>query len=145
MRISDWSSDVCSSDLEAGEAAGDGIATEQRSVTSPRFGANGGKCQPAGEASQLSRRGAFRRQVSGHLGIRQPAGAAGAASFLGVTGKAGLGQPSSGAGTRPGRKGPAFRHAGHPAPIDRKSVVEGKSGSVRVDPGGCRYIKKKKK
>src|SRR3546814_3334567 len=58
-------------------------------------------CQPAGEASQRSRRGAFRRQVSGHLGIRQPAGAAGAASFLGVTGKAGLGQPSSGAGTRP--------------------------------------------
>src|SRR3546814_10598722 len=110
MRISDWSSDVCSSDLEAGEAAGDGIATEQRSVTSPRFGANGGKCQPAGEASQLSRRGAFRRQVSGHLGIRQPAGAAGAASFLGVTGKAGLGQPSSGAGTRPGRTGRSDEH-----------------------------------
>src|SRR3546814_20070526 len=26
---------------------------------------------------------------------------------------------------------------------DRKSVVEGKSVSVRVDPGGCRIIKKK--
>src|SRR3546814_11271226 len=134
MRISDWSSDVCSSDLEAGEAAGDGIATEQRSVTSPRFGANGGKCQPAGEASQLSRRGAFRRQVSGHLGIRQPAGAAGAASFLGVTGKAGLGQPSSGAGTRPGREG-----------LDRKRGGSGKGGAVRVDLGGSRISKKKNK
>src|SRR3546814_13709589 len=28
---------------------------------------------------------------------------------------------------------------------DRKSVVEGKSGSVSVDLGGCRFIKKKKK
>src|SRR3546814_10963896 len=33
----------------------------------------------------------------------------------------------------------------HPENIDRKSVVEGKSLSVRVDPGGCRCIKKKKK
>src|SRR3546814_15153037 len=29
-------------------------------------------------------------------------------------------------------------------PIDRKSVVSGKSGSVRVDPGGGRTIKKTK-
>src|SRR3546814_17156722 len=29
--------------------------------------------------------------------------------------------------------------------VDRKSVVEGKSVSVRVDLGGCRIIKKKKK
>src|SRR3546814_2955278 len=28
--------------------------------------------------------------------------------------------------------------------LDRKSVVSGKSGSVRVDSGGCRIIKKKK-
>src|SRR3546814_19128515 len=32
-----------------------------------------------------------------------------------------------------------------PAPADRKSVVEGKSVSVRVDIGGRRIIKKKKK
>src|SRR3546814_15353639 len=31
------------------------------------------------------------------------------------------------------------------APIDRKSVVKGKSGPVRVDLGGRRHIKKKKK
>src|SRR3546814_16393843 len=29
--------------------------------------------------------------------------------------------------------------------LERKSVVEGKSVSVRVNLGGCRYIKKKKK
>src|SRR3546814_13956906 len=29
--------------------------------------------------------------------------------------------------------------------VDRKSVVSGKGGSVRVDFGGCRFIKKKKK
>src|SRR3546814_14147497 len=29
-------------------------------------------------------------------------------------------------------------------PPDRQSLVSGKSGSVRVDPGGCRCIKKKK-
>src|SRR3546814_16609982 len=29
--------------------------------------------------------------------------------------------------------------------LDRKSVAEGKSVSVRVDTGGCRIIKKKKK
>src|SRR3546814_17275823 len=33
----------------------------------------------------------------------------------------------------------------HPPLRDRKSVVEGKSGAVRVDLGGRRYIKKKKK
>src|SRR3546814_9824096 len=92
------------------------------------------KCQPAGEASQLSRRGAFRRQVSGHLGIRQPAGAAGAASFLGVTGKAGLGQPSSGAGTRPGRTGRAFRSAGHPALI-RAPAIHGRLVARPALPG----------
>src|SRR3546814_2648355 len=31
------------------------------------------------------------------------------------------------------------------APAERKRVVEGKRGSVRVDHGGSRYIKKKKK
>src|SRR3546814_1758411 len=37
------------------------------------------------------------------------------------------------------------RACGGPRPQDRKSVVSGKSVSVRVDLGGCRNIKKKKK
>src|SRR3546814_17490236 len=41
----------------------------------------------------------------------------------------------------------AHLHVGAPRPVqqDRKSVVEGKSVSVRVDLGGRRIIKKKKK
>src|SRR3546814_15268524 len=38
----------------------------------------------------------------------------------------------------------AYRGFGGPQG-DRKSVVQGKSGSVRVEPGGRRMIKKKKK
>src|SRR3546814_12028782 len=34
---------------------------------------------------------------------------------------------------------------GSPRGLDRKSVVSGTSVSVRVDPGGCRILKKKKK
>src|SRR3546814_20091865 len=38
----------------------------------------------------------------------------------------------------------ASASAGRPSPLDRKSVVEGTSVSVRVDLGGRRIIKKKK-
>src|SRR3546814_18202691 len=44
-----------------------------------------------------------------------------------------------------GRYGPYLAHDGKYAKLgDRKSVVEGKSVSVRVDLGGRRFIKKKK-
>src|SRR3546814_16365844 len=67
MRISDWSSDVCSSDL-----------------------------------------------TDGPNGLKRPAWASNADNWW------------------------------HPSPEDRKSVVQGKSGSVRVDLGGRRIIKKKR-
>src|SRR3546814_17460156 len=86
MRISDWSSDVCSSDL-ARSAPG-------RSSGSPGYAGRG----------------------SG----RRPSTTAGTAATQRCTGK-------------------ARRHG------DRKSVVEGKSVSVRVDLGGGRRIKKKQK
>src|SRR3546814_13007827 len=99
MRISDLSSDVCSSDLPG---------------------------QPRGD----------------------PAGVCPAFGLLHA------GQPWSfdaepGDGTRPGRTGRAagwLEHrwrAGQGGGLDRKSVVEGTSGSVRVDLGGRRLIKKK--
>src|SRR3546814_7762345 len=94
MRISDWSSDVCSSDLRHG-------------------------------AELASRRRWRRRSGRGsdpHRGHRQ--------------GGAGAARP------RTGRCAP-HRHAR--AEAARKSVVEGKSVSVRVDPGGSRIIKKKSK
>src|SRR3546814_16785133 len=78
MRISDWSSDVCSSDLDRGRRLGYG--------------------EPRGTAEQPApSRGSGRR---------------------------------SGGAREPARAG------------DRKSVVSGKSVSVRVDLGGRRFIKK---
>src|SRR3546814_14140065 len=51
---------------------------------------------------------------------------------------------SSSLTTRTVRSGRSQRlEIGHPNSTDRKSVVEGQSGSVRVDLGGRRSIKKK--
>src|SRR3546814_16909099 len=91
MRISDWSSDVCSSDLARG-------------IAEPR-----------------SRAGARRRHArhrDGPLRVLLSGSAA-------ATDRCGTGQ------TR--------------ALLDRKSVVEGKGVSERVDLGGRRIIKKKKR
>src|SRR3546814_17687761 len=91
MRISDWSSDVCSSDLQRVVRHG---LRAQRGVLAGR-GAGGRPLR------RLAGRGLFRR-VDVQPGDRRQQG-------------------------------------------DRKSVVEGKSVSVRVDLGGRRIIKKKKK
>src|SRR3546814_13690371 len=101
MRISDWSSDVCSSDLNA--------AALFRSSRSPY-------------ANSL---GSLRRSLPRRRGRR----------------------PRSNWNRR-NKRGRIFR-APHPqydpsCQTDRKSVVEGKSVSVRVDLGGRRIIKKKK-
>src|SRR3546814_14993392 len=95
MRISDWSSDVCSSDL----------VPPPHAVDLP-----GPLCQPQ---SALAGEGHRRRADPG---LRPRAERPG--------------------GARPGRRAAA---AG-----DRKSVVEGKRVSVRLDLGGRRIIKKKR-
>src|SRR3546814_13195852 len=92
MRISDWSSDVCSSDLSK---------------------------YPHQTCSKQS---AWRDDVGGVRVRRAAARIAGRAP-------AAFGH-FHGAGAGPGA-------------ADRKSVVSGKSVSVRVDPGGRRIIKKK--
>src|SRR3546814_16562901 len=109
MRISDWSSDVCSSDLVVGAVAQRRCDTE---ATHPR-------------ADQV---------VRGCLG-----GGVGAARVVGR----GLGEAEwvaelevaidlvGGDVVEPGA-----------VTADRKSVVEGKSVSVRVDLGGRRIVKK---
>src|SRR3546814_7754398 len=86
MRISDWSSDVCSSDLSASwrSSARSGVVTRRRT--------------PAGEA---------------------------------VRGRGAAAEP------------PLRRETGAHQVGDRKSVVEGKSVSVRVDLGGGRIMTKK--
>src|SRR3546814_19630266 len=102
MRISDWSSDVCSSDLFpplplAGEGGGEG-AGHGKSRTLPltlsRKRERGSKVRP---------------------------------------------RPSS-----PSRSPRRCRRSCRTPARDRKSVVSGKSVSVRVDLGGRRIIKKKK-
>src|SRR3546814_14229238 len=94
MRISDWSSDVCSSDLL------------------------GPLCRTA-------------RRRDGRL-RKRPVGPARLSAILYVP-----------------RRAPGRRHRPPPLSLepregDRKSVVSGKSVSVRVDLGGRRSIKKKK-
>src|SRR3546814_13721307 len=107
MRISDWSSDVCSSDLrgrgEAGRSRGDGKGRDPGAAGVP-VGArpSAGDLPGDGEAA------------------RAPAGRCPAAGR------------AAGAETEDGTATQA-----------RKSVVQGKSGSVRVGLGGRRIIKKK--
>src|SRR3546814_19360312 len=91
MRISDWSSDVCSSDLNQ--------------PREPPKRKTRGCRHPRTLACSIRRRNDFRR-------------------------RSGAFHPQA---------------ASSPFAADRKSVVEGKSVSVRVDLGGRRIIKKKKK
>src|SRR3546814_19389988 len=110
MRISDWSSDVCSSDLEF-------VERERRA----------GKTRVHGEHSRPRRglehaiAGPDRGSESGDEGERQRGREL-------LEGLPLLGAPRLGRDTR-----------------DRKSGVSGKSVAVRVDLGGRRIIKKKKK
>src|SRR3546814_15717454 len=90
MRISDWSSDVCSSDLHRSDVL-------RRGRTHVPLLCRDGRCH-----ARRQRR-TYRLGASGRCGGRCES----------------LRRP------------------------DRKSVVEGKSVSVRVDPGGSRIIKKK--
>src|SRR3546814_16779865 len=137
MRISDWSSDVCSSDLFFNGQKGFGFivrddggedvfvhisAVEQAGLTGLAEG------QPLG-FTLVDRGGkvsATDLKIEG-----EP---------LPVTERAPREPRAGGFGDRPGGgdRGPQRQPTG-----DRKSVVEGKSVSVRVDHGGCRTLKKK--
>src|SRR3546814_10263111 len=108
MRISDWSSDVCSSDL----AAADRQAALAGSLARGADGCAAGQ-HPGGRGALPARR----------RGRQQP-------------GRAGAGAFRSG-----GALGSRLRLT---CVTDRKSVVEGKSGSGRVDLRGRPYRKKKK-
>src|SRR3546814_17992158 len=104
MRISDWSSDVCSSDLD-----GDRVLASARGPLLYRLRHLGG-----GERRVVS------GDVEGRGGPVDGEGLGGVALAVGVD-----------------------RHLeGEEENDDRKSVVTGKSVSVRVDRGGCGDIKK---
>src|SRR3546814_13069359 len=114
MRISDWSSDVCSSDLE--------------------LAAIGAECRL--ELCKLLER-------SDHLALvadQRQRLAVGARIGIGVRGvDVDIGEVVEIAGVGRGRPG-----AAEDLGIDRKSVVKGKGVSVRVDIVGRSIIKKKK-
>src|SRR3546814_12899464 len=111
MRISDWSSDVCSSDLAG--AAGRGAGGQQIIDGGLR---DEGPAQGAVECAH-------------GLGVAQRLDAVAAPR---------TGERHPGADAL--RQVPAALLARNPQPGDRKSVVEGKSVSVRVDLGGRRII-----
>src|SRR3546814_12131379 len=113
MRISDWSSDVCSSDL-VGEAADIVRRRVRAELVEQQEGVEIGQPRPADDAVELD-----------------PGAIAG-----GHRGENALDAPKPGA-----ISGVAIGFADGA----RKSVVSGKSGSVRVNLGGRRIIKKKKK
>src|SRR3546814_13176883 len=115
MRISDWSSDVCSSDLFTGPAlAAAGLEPL------PDFSSE--------EIASNARRWRILQQRGKRLTVLRLA----KASFTFAGGIDYLAWKIN-------------RHAGTAIVLDRKSVVEGTSVSERVDLGGRRTIKKKKK
>src|SRR3546814_18692544 len=104
MRISDWSSDVCSSDLRDKSFCIDALRAPSH-IPPP--------LREWREASGQQDEDLF-SQAGGHRAQMVP----------------------------DRRRGPGARQA-RVARRDRKSVVSGKSVSVRVSLGGCRVVKKK--
>src|SRR3546814_13428359 len=124
MRISDWSSDVCSSDLNAREAfhRAAGCAARDRQTPGPLPG------------DRLHIAGPAPADVRDRKGV-------GVALFSFLKPAPGRGTSVAPTTARRGRagSGPALRPAGlSPPRRDRKSDVKGKSVSVRVNLGGTR-------
>src|SRR3546814_19955656 len=114
MRISDWSSDVCSSDLIVKRRGSDGIdrfVVENR-PGSPNIGETDAFQADAKRVLVFSDAGGTGRSYHADLGAKNQR-----------------------------LRGHYLLEAGWK---ERKSVVEGKSVAVRVDLGGCRNIKKKR-
>src|SRR3546814_13442129 len=114
MRISDWSSDVCSSDLEF--CVGVDLATyefENVPAKTAEFVASRIPLLPAPIALSVGQDRLSEKSLFDKLGIPVP------------------------------RYMPVATREALELAVDRKSVVEGKSVSVRVDLGGRRNIKKK--
>src|SRR3546814_17474747 len=144
MRISDWSSDVCSSDLHCRYdvdllVGGAENAAEQIDVVATMFGGlderlvghedGGGGVGAKRRGSQGARLVRAERRMAAHDYLDRLAGDP----------PGGLFQQRESAGAA-GRMPHGIGYLGG----DRKSVVEGKSVSVRVDLGGRRFLKKKK-
>src|SRR3546814_11856076 len=138
MRISDWSSDVCSSDLRQRAAAG--VAQAERGPLAERLlhGKAGEAVVEAGRQFHLTAPGAvaapsFLREVVGRRGedVRQVVPDVAVAVAVVVDGEVHEGRGN----------GLELAHgAGPGAGQDRKSGGEGKSGDVCVNFGGARKL-----
>src|SRR3546814_12423313 len=117
MRISDWSSDVCSSDLEHGARLHLAIGTDHDAWANRHARDEAGAGTDHRRAAYRAARADVSALADAYFGLDHHTGSD-------VTALADL------------------RAVGDE---DRKSVVSGKSVSVRVDLGGRRIIKKKKK
>src|SRR3546814_2028962 len=113
-RISDWSSDVCSSDLPTTRAAC--------------------RCHRAAVVDRRAGKRVHAALVVGRIGRHRGV----------VIGRADEAEPQRSPLAPRRRQRRRVRRGATANSADRKSVVEGKSVSVRVDPGGRRSIKKKK-
>src|SRR3546814_18933194 len=127
MRMSDWCADVCSSDLLPPAQrlpATVGLAPQEGGFPA-LFGAVEEHRDQAGKIVEMR---VFQLHASSLLGRMS--------SSVPLFGRRGgiVDRPGAGAA-----------RIGGAAPADRKSVVSGKSVSVRVDHGGRRFIKKNNK
>src|SRR3546814_18955836 len=127
MRMSDWSSDVCSSDLHLRDTAGHHAQSQrtqvQMSQRAQAQGREGGDQHRQHRADQGTSH--ERRRAAEELPVE-------------MTTQSAADQPLTDLAATVGQ-------ADVQVPADRKSVVWGRSVSVRVDLGGRRTIKKNNK
>src|SRR3546814_18777724 len=127
MRISDWSSDVCSSDLGGAVA----LARDAVAGDAPQQSADNRAADGVAMAAAADHVGIVARVISAAIG----------AVVIGIIRRRRIvdaGASLDRAFVAPLVTATVGRHTG-----DRKRVVKGKSVSVRVDLGGSRHIKKK--
>src|SRR3546814_13131965 len=133
MRISDWSSDVCSSDLPASAAKPAAPAAEAPPVSTPAAAA---PVAPTAEVAEPKRRGP-------KPGFKRAAKVQPAPSDVAPIRDEDISDPRF-KGIDPWlAKRISLGLAEKPKPKDRKGVGEGKSVSVGVDIGGSSSIKNK--
>src|SRR3546814_13741824 len=144
MRISDWSSDVCSSDLRPAALAVFDVPNEGSgaAVLDRRYHLELGKAQMSGMGKAISRPGSA-EDVGNLMDVCGPTRLVIPAARTGVHRSTPQLKESIESACVGSRSSQAHRR--HAQREDRTSVVQGKGVSVRVEPGGRRCIKKKKK
>src|SRR3546814_17929668 len=129
MRISDWSSDVCSSDLSA--KAGGHIRRGQEAACRSHGGRPASCLSARTGIGGRRKSGTVRVSVARHFRILRASGAPARGPYPVLAP-----EPVDGAAMKP------FSSWRRQPSVDRQSVVKGKSVSVRVDLGGRRMLKK---